>query len=125
MILHVTYCSKDKSSQSGKIPASERYSSDRIKNIQRLSKKRDENFSILSGKFGLIKADTLIPEYDKLLVKEDVPEMLPKVREQLRKESPSKVIYHTREVEGKRVPYFQLLKKACSEENVDLEKKLI
>lgn len=121
MKLHATYCSKDKKKEDGKIPAVQRYSSDRIQKIFQTAKKKDEKFAILSGKYGLLKAGEKIPYYDKLLRKQDIEKLVPKVRKFLREEKISEVIYHTKKVEGQRVPYFQLIKKSCGKEDVNFQ----
>lgn len=125
MVLNITYCSKDKTSDPGKIPAIERYVSGRIEDIKSLSDSRNEDFAILSGKYGLIKPSRRIPEYDKLLREEDIEEVIPKVANFLDRESVGKVVYHTRKVEGKRVPYYLLIKKACERQGIEMEKNLI
>ena len=110
MKLHATYCSKNKKKDDGKIPAIQRYKSERIKKIFQTAKKRDEKFAILSGKYGLLKPDEEIPYYDRLLEKQDVEKLVPEVRKFLRKEKISEVIYHTKKIEGQRKPYFRLIK---------------
>jgi len=121
MKLHATYCSKNKKKDEGKIPAEERYKSERIQKIFRTAKKKDEKFAILSGKYGLLKPGEKIPYYDKLLEKQDVEELISEVRKFLRQEKISEVVYHTKKVEGQRKPYFQLIKKSCERENIDFQ----
>ena len=125
MKLHITYCSKNKREDEGKLPAIQRYNSERIKRIKQLADSKREDFAILSGKHGLITAKTQLTYYDKLLQKEDVKILLPKVRKFLRNKKPAKIIYHTKEVKNERKPYFNLIETASKQEEIKFEKKLI
>ncbi|WP_153550472.1 DUF6884 domain-containing protein [Candidatus Nanohalobium constans] len=125
MRLHITYCSKDKKTGKGEIPAIERYDSSRIREVKELADRKEKDFAILSGKYGLIPSEKPIPEYDKLLRKEDIERLLPEVKKFLKMKKPEKVIYHTKKVEGKRKPYFELIKESCKVEETDFEKRII
>ena len=117
LTLHITYCANNQK----KLKQS-RYKSNKIKEIRSIANKNDDEFAILSGKYGLIPPEKPIPEYDKLLEKEDIENLLPQVRRYLQSKNTEKVIYHTKELVGKRIPYFTLMKETCVEENIDFEK---
>ncbi|MFP4038279.1 MAG: DUF6884 domain-containing protein [Candidatus Nanohaloarchaea archaeon] len=125
MMLHVTYCSREKDRTRKNLPAIERYDSERIERIKALAEERDEDFAILSGKYGLIKAQEEIPFYDELLRQKDIPELINEVKNFLQSENIEKVVYHTEEVEGERRPYYKLIKNACDTLNIEIEKKFI
>ena len=125
MTLHITYCSKDKDRTRKDLPAIERYDSDRIDKIKALAEKRDEDFAILSGKYGLIGPEEKIPFYDELLRERNIPQLITGVRNFLESHNVDKVIYHTRKVENERKPYFKLVKNACEGLNIELEKRII
>ena len=125
MKLHITYCSKNKTSHSEKIEAVKRYNSTRINEIRKLAENEGDDFAILSGKYGLIPAEKPIPQYDKLLEKKDISKLLPETRNYLKAVDPQKVVYHTKKVEGVRKPYFQLIKDACIAEDIEFEKRVI
>lgn len=125
MTLHMTYCSKDKDRTRKDLPAIERYDSDRIDKIKALAEKRDEDFAILSGKYGLIGPEEKIPFYDELLRERNIPQLITGVKNFLESHNVDKVIYHTRKVENERKPYFKLVKNACEGLNIELEKRII
>jgi hypothetical protein len=125
MTLHITYCSKDKDRTRKDLPAIERYDSDRIDKIKALAEKRDEDFAILSGKYGLIGPEEKIPFYDELLRERNIPQLITGVKNFLESHNVDKVIYHTRKVENERKPYFKLVKNACEGLNIELEKRII
>lgn len=125
MKLHVTYCSKNKDRTRKNLPAIERYQSERIDRVKTLSEEKDENFAILSGKYGLIEAQEEIPFYDELLRERNIPQLITGVKNFLKSNNVDKVIYHTKKVENERKPYFKLVKNACEGLNIELEKKSI
>ena len=125
MTLHITYCSKEKDRTRKDLPAIERYDSDRIDKIKALAEKRDEDFAILSGKYGLIGPEEKIPFYDELLRERNIPQLITGVKNFLESHNVDKVIYHTRKVENERKPYFKLVKNACEGLNIELEKRII
>jgi len=125
MILHLTYCSHNKSKKKEELPALDRYLSDRIQQVSEQAKEKEEQFAILSGKYGLLEPEEQIPYYDKLLKKQHLPEMIPEVEKQLQQRELKKVIYYTREVENERLPYYQLIKHACQNQGIKFQKKQI
>lgn len=125
MALHVTYCSKDKDRTRKDLPAIERYDSDRIDRIHSYAEEKDEQFAILSGKYGLIRPQEEIPFYDQLLREKNIPDLITGVKNFLESRNVEKVIYYTKEVEGNRIPYFKLIKHACDNLEIEFEEKII
>ena len=125
MTLHITYCSKEKDRTRKDLPAIERYDSERINKVKALSEEENENFAILSGKYGLIEAQEEIPFYDELLRERNIPQLITGVKNFLKSNNVEKVIYHTKKVENERKPYFKLVKNACEGQNIELEKRII
>lgn len=125
MTLHVTYCSKEKDRTRKDLPAIQRYDSKRIDQVKALAEEKEEEFAILSGKYGLIGPEEEIPFYDELMRERNIPRLITGVKNYLEARNIEKVVYHTREVEGERRPYFKLIKNACGGLNIELEKKII
>jgi hypothetical protein len=90
MTVFCTYCSCEKSREPGRIPAIERYKSERIQKVYRAACGLEVPFFILSGCFGLLSPNARIPYYDHLLQDHEVPEMAEKIAKQIR----------TRRIEG-------------------------
>ena len=74
MKIHATYCSAEKSRTPGEIPAIVRYTSRRIQWVNKRAQKHGEAFFIVSGKYGLIKAEEEIAYYDFLLTSDALNE---------------------------------------------------
>ncbi len=78
-VLVVTYCSRRKNAASGDLPAIERYESPRIRASSDRAAAMGADFRILSGTFGLLRAEDPIPYYDHLLQPEEVAGMVERV----------------------------------------------
>ena len=125
MTLHITYCSKEKDRTRKDLPSIQRYDSERIDKIKAYADQRNEKFAILSGKYGLIEPEEEIPFYDELLREKDIPHLVTGMKNFLESRNIEKVVYHTKEVENERRPYFKLLKNACDTLDLEFEKKVI
>lgn len=125
MTLYVTYCSKEKKESESDLPAMERYQSERIEQIYQESLNDGEDFAILSGKYGLVKPDEHIPYYDKLLEEDDLEDIASEVEEFLEEEQVSEVVYFTRPWNGVRRRYYDCVRKACEELNIEIETTII
>jgi hypothetical protein len=123
----VTYCCKDKRSDSDPIPAIERYCSWRIKYVWRKAQAEDRPMLILSGLLGLVRPETRIRFYDKLLLPQDVGPMVDLVSHQLLWFGVDQVEYFTRDVQcnAEVRPYHDLLAAACQREHVEMVVKSI
>ncbi len=67
MTIFCTYCSADKEESKNKLPAIQRYKSDRIKSVYNAAMTLGVKFLILSGKHGILKSDEQIHYYDQIL----------------------------------------------------------
>ena len=119
---YATYCSKEKSSDSELCPAIERYKSERIQNVAKRAKKAEVELYILSGKFGLIRASQSIPDYDHLLVNDEVPDLVRMVKAQLSFYQLSRIVFYTysTEQDPKVAAYQECIKQACKVVEVEL-----
>ncbi len=118
-----TYCSGPKRDDDGMLPAYERYRSQRIRTLAMRSSWQQRAFFILSGEYGLITADTLIPWYDHLLSEDEVEAMVPEVVQQLKHSRVGSMEYHTGPLASEPLvkPYFELMSSACAQADVGLE----
>ena len=62
-----TICSRRKKEDSDLLPARERYSGDHIKLVKDIARKSKLPLYFLSGRYGLISGNTMIPYYDYYL----------------------------------------------------------
>jgi hypothetical protein len=96
--MHVfcTYCSRDKSDEPNRIPAVQRYQSQRINRVYAAASQVGLEFFILSGEFGLLSAQQPIPWYDHLLLPKEVDELAARMAQQIQDRGISGVVYFTR-----------------------------
>lgn len=112
-IVLITACGNKK--ESTPQPAGKLYKSSRIRHLYHRSKELGVQFYILSAKYGLINADTVIEPYDQIMTKERAKELLPQVKEVLR--GFDVVIFYRG---GARKEYRELIERACKEIGVKL-----
>ena len=79
-----TYCSAEKQTVVGNVPAISRYISKRIDRVAKQAEKENRPLFILSGKYGIIPAAHPIPYYDHLLTQEEVLAHAKKVASQIK-----------------------------------------
>lgn len=121
-----TTCCRQKRDDPGLLPARERYLSARIRFADAESRRRDLPLRILSGRFGLLAPETLIPRYDHALQPADVPRLLPLVARQLAELGAQRlVLYAEPRHHAGWEPYYQLLEEACKLGDVALEVRLV
>ncbi|MCI0407266.1 MAG: hypothetical protein L0191_01670 [Acidobacteria bacterium] len=110
-----TYCSATKSPESGEIPAIRRYRSPRISRVYDASRTLGFQFRVLSGKYGLVRAEQGLPFYDHLLTQEEVPALAELVARQIREAGITAFVYFTKPLatNPKLVPYHDALVIAC------------
>lgn len=115
MRIYCTYCSAEKNSIAGNIPAIERYTDPRIKLVFDIAKRDGIKFMILSGRFGLLEANESIPRYDHLLEAEEVDGHARKIAEQLAALNASEVHFFTigTEKDPKLINYHRCIEIAC------------
>ena len=115
MKIHATYCSAEKSSAPGEIPAIERYTSRRIQWVNKRAQKHGEAFFILSGKHGLLNAQEKIAYYDYLLTNDALEEHIQLLSRQLSSLGIQEVTFFARptSVDPNVLPYVKCIKEAC------------
>ena len=91
-----TYCSAEKQTAVGNVPAISRYISKRIDWVAKQAAQENRPFFILSGKYGIIPATYLIPYYDHLLTQEEVTGHAQKVASQIREHGITHITFYTR-----------------------------
>ena len=115
MKIHATYCSAEKSSAPGEIPAIERYTSRRIQWVNKRAQRHGEAFFIVSGKHGLIKADEEIAYYDYLLTSDALEEHIQLLSRQLSTLGIQQVTFFARpiNIDPNISPYLKSIEEAC------------
>ena len=123
MKIHATYCSAEKSSAPGEIPAIERYTSRRIQWVNERAQRHGEALFIVSGKHGLIKAEEEIAYYDYLLTSDALNEHVQLLSQQLSTLGIQRVMFFARPVsiDPNILPYLKSIKEACRLSQVSLE----
>lgn len=119
-ILFVTYCTGKKRTYPERYaPAINRYDSLRIERIYEMSLEKGADFAILSGKYGLIRAHTMIPWYDKKLEAKDIDKVAELVKNFLKREKIKEVAYYEEETSNEDLTlYKKCIKKPCDELNI-------
>lgn len=123
MVLHCTYCSSKKNTDSKLLPAIERYDSNRIKNRFEKAKSVSASFAILSGKFGLIHPQKKIPFYDHLLINKQVKKHEELVSKQLHDMGITELFYFTQSAQSDPniIPYLDCIRLACAKNRIVLK----
>ena len=120
--LFITYCSRHKSRDPGDLPAQERYTSKRIRAVHAAAVAIDTRFRILSGKYGLLAADELIPWYDHLLSDDEIVAHAALILPQLRAIKPARVLFFARPaaVDPGVIAYRDAMARACAAAGTNL-----
>ena len=104
------------------LPAIERYLSKRIDFVLKESRRLSKPMLILSGKFGLLLPDELIPWYDLALDQSAVSVLAARVAGQLRQHNVERLIFYgLPHTEPGWAPYYDVLEIACRAREVELE----
>ncbi len=122
MYAFCTYCSKDKSDAPDEIPAIQRYLSARINAVHDAAQRLGLSFFILSGEYGLIPPDQLLPWYDHLLLNTEVPALASRAVEQIARHGVTRLVYFSESFarDPQLVPYHTVLVEACSRAGVPI-----
>lgn len=122
MTVFSTYCSAEKELGDSPLPAIQRYRSDRIKRIYSAALTCGVGFFILSGEFGLLKPNELIPYYDHLLAADEVETHRFKVTEQIKQYGITQIIFFTLPValDQTLAAYHDCLRLACQTASINL-----
>ncbi|MGI5916931.1 MAG: hypothetical protein ACOX9A_10865 [Anaerolineae bacterium] len=127
MHIYCTYCSREKDSAPGNLPAVQRYRSARIATVAERARDAGVSLCILSGKYGLIPADHPIPWYDHLLQPEEVPALVETVTAQMAAAGITAVTWfeRTSQDDGEIRPYRQTMEQACRVAGVRLASRQV
>lgn len=127
MEVFCTICSKEKDRNIELLPAIDRYISNRINSVEELASRNRNDFYILSGKFGLVHKDELVPHYDRLLGNDDVGQMVTLVSKQLKRYGIAKLVFFGKDVDKHPnwLPYVDVVNLATQNSTVTLEMRLI
>jgi len=123
MTLHITPGSRDKNRMRKNLEAIKKYDSDRITQVKALADQRNEEFAILSGKYGSITPEEEIPFHDEMVREMNISELLTHVKNFLQSRDVDEVIYYSADFECERIPYFKLVKTACDTLDINFEKR--
>jgi len=112
-------CSRSKREDADLLPAIERYTGSHIRAVEEISKEQGRPFFVLSGVYGIISSEELIPYYDHLFVKDEIPELLPKVMRQIKEANISSVDFYTKDKPNWE-PYRHVLSVAADNSGIPL-----
>ena len=116
-----TICCKEKREDSISLPAIERYLSRRIEFVVAESRRHNKPMLILSGKYGLLLPDALIPWYDQALNQAAVSTLAARVAGQLRQHNVERLIFYgLARTLPEWEPYHEVLAIACRASEVEL-----
>lgn len=123
MKIYTTYCSGTKNPSRNLMPATERYISTRISKVVAKAQADGQECFILSGLYGLVHKDAMIPNYDYLLQSGEVSNLVKKVKTQLLKNHVTHFTYFTASLKGSATlhPYYNVVRKATRMANVHLD----
>ena len=94
-----TYCSAEKQTVVGNVPAISRYISKRIDWVAKQAEKKNRPLFILSGKYGIIPAAHPIPYYDHLLTPQEVTAHAQRVASQIKEHGITHITFYTRSLQ--------------------------
>ena len=120
MTIFCTYCSADKDSSEGELPAIQRYHDPRIKSVYDAANNLGIGFLILSGQYGILEPTDPIPYYDHLLQSSEVAEHSKLVARQLEALGVKDLIFFTRLISAKN-SYCLCIEKATKEAEIELK----
>ena len=126
-ILACTICCREKDRAEAALPAIGRYRSGRIQTVFHMAEKEGLEFAILSGKFGLLHPEDLIPYYDKLLTEEDIPALNRQMAEFLRENPARGIIFLPPDPrsDSKVMPYIKCMRRAARKAKIPLRIKFV
>lgn len=111
----VTTCCKEKRNDKKLLPVIDRYLDPRLRQVFNISKDLNTEFLILSGKYGLLRPNDLIPYYDQILTDEQVAKLVERVLNQLQTLKVSELIIYGKDKNTNQSwkPYYAVLQSAC------------
>lgn len=105
-----TICSKEKDVAGNSLPARLRYLTPRIKAVGKIAKELKLPLFILSGKYGIISAEEMIPYYDHILKEEEISDLSRLISRQLEENHITEIDFYTKN-EPAWLPYTQAIQK--------------
>jgi hypothetical protein len=122
MRCYFTTCCAEKREDEKLLPAKERYQSERVKYVVSESERLNVPLLFLSGKYGVLDANDVIPWYDKALTEEDIKDLIPIVVAQLSDRDVTEITLFAmpRDTTGWG-PYYAVIERACEELNIEIE----
>jgi len=116
----VTICSKEKDRTTKDIPAYRRYKSSRIKTVRSVAQAQSLPFFILSGKYGLIADNEVVPYYDHLLNESHVQGLALRVGEQGKLAGITSIEFYAKQRQGSWIPYYRVIEQLAITNNIKL-----
>ena len=122
MKAYLTICSKKKKLLPYKLPAIHRYKSKRIEWLYRKSLQENMTMFIFSGKYGLLRPEDEIAWYNHKLKMQEVPEIVPRIVEQLKTHPISDIYFYAEpKTNPNWEPYHIAIEQVCQITNIKLE----
>lgn len=118
----VTICSKNKDESEELLPAYLRYLAPHIQDTYKKSQELQLPMYILSGKYGLLRGDDLIPFYDYYLESSHIVELAKTVTDQIKQEGVTSIDFYVEEKETWK-PYISVLEQASFTLGIILNKE--
>jgi hypothetical protein len=119
----LTTCCADKRDDVGPLPAVERYRSPRIDEARRVAQERGLPLLILSGVYGVLRADEGLPWYDHALQPDEVDALAPQVVARLRELAVTELVLLLRERSTSGwAPYHRVVDRAVEELGLNVER---
>ncbi len=114
-----TICSRQKDERLGLLPARLRYTAPHVLETEKIATEQGLPFFILSGKYGLIPADTEIPCYDYYLEASAADPLAGVIKEQLLAAGITELDFYT-EAKPSWAPYEQAITKGAASAGITL-----
>ncbi|HEV7121584.1 MAG TPA: hypothetical protein VGN56_02005 [Candidatus Paceibacterota bacterium] len=114
-----TICSRHKRRDAALLPAQDRYAGEHVKKAGAIADSSKFPFYILSGKYGIISADTEIPDYDYYLEQEHVAALTKIVGSQLMEAGITELDFYI-EDKASWAPYIAAMQEAAASTGVAL-----
>lgn len=115
MDIFCTYCSAQKDHAEGNLPVLQRYQSRRIAAVAAAAQSMGIGFMVLSGRFGMIGPEALVPWYDHLLQPNEVESISALAARQLTQAGVKRLLFWMRPIhqDPQLAPYLSVAQNAC------------
>lgn len=115
-----TICSRHKKEGMELLPAHDRYIGEHIWKVAAIAVEAGIPFYILSGKYGLISAETEIPNYDYYLEREQIDSLAEIIKAQIIEAGITEIDFYSEEKESW-APYIEAMRKGTKLAGVPLK----